>query len=107
MCELLSAATYGRIENVRLLLDRGANIEHTDKYHDTALTWAAHGGHIEIIRLLLNHGVNIEHTDIYGDTTLQRAIKKGHVRISQMLQAALVFKKYQNLFCIYSHLLKF
>jgi ankyrin repeat protein len=41
---------------VQLLLERGANIEATDKFNDTALVRAAREGKIEVARLLLDRG---------------------------------------------------
>ena len=48
-------------EMVRLLLDHHSNIEHTDKYGETPLCWAASVGRAEQAALLIEKGANIEH----------------------------------------------
>ena len=46
---LRQAATYGHMETVELLLDRGANIRAEDDY---AIRWAARNGVRETVKLL-------------------------------------------------------
>jgi ankyrin repeat protein len=48
------AADRGQVEMVKLLLERGANVDAEDTfYHSTALGWAAYKGHAEVVSLLL------------------------------------------------------
>nr|HRC87165.1 ankyrin repeat domain-containing protein [Thermoanaerobaculia bacterium] len=52
------ACDKGRTEVVRLLLEKGAEVEVEDTfYHSTPAVWAAYNGHAEVIRLLLEKGV--------------------------------------------------
>jgi ankyrin repeat protein len=47
------AAAFGTASTVQLLLNAGANLEVTDAYGDTALTWASwHRRPVDVIRLL-------------------------------------------------------
>ncbi len=53
------ACSGGKEEVVRLLLDKGANIEHRNVSDYTPLSLAASGGYIKIIQMLLNAGAEI------------------------------------------------
>lgn len=54
---LFPACDRGHVEVVKLLLERGAEVNVQDTfYRATPLTWAANKGHLEIIRLLLDKG---------------------------------------------------
>ena len=57
---LIQAATYGDIANVRKYLDLGANIEVKDYRGLTSLQIACARGHLDVVRLLLDRGANIE-----------------------------------------------
>ncbi len=52
------SAEVGRVEGVEMLVNRGADIEHTDKDGWTALIEAAYNGRTNTMNLLLKH-----HTD--------------------------------------------
>jgi len=76
--DLFEAAQKGDIENVRLLLDRGANINFKNYYYgNTALMIASIYGNLDIVRLLLDRGADLD-LDIdlqnnHGDTALMIA----------------------------------
>jgi len=55
---------------VKLLLEKGANIEAKDNDGDTALINAAIKGETEMVKLLLEKGANIEAKDNKGETAL-------------------------------------
>lgn len=56
---LVYAAGKGHLENVRLLVEAGANVDFLiAKRHDTALTNAISGNHFDIVLFLLNHGAD-------------------------------------------------
>jgi len=70
---LLAAAAWGRVQNVKLLLDNGAPIEATDDEGNTALMISASGSAvstIDTVRLLLENGANVEAKNSHGDTAL-------------------------------------
>ena len=70
--KLIDAANNGNINEVALLLDRGADI-HAEK--DEALRLAAYNGHTETVALLLDRGADI-HAE--KDEALRWATKNGY-----------------------------
>ncbi|KAK7409434.1 hypothetical protein QQX98_008395 [Neonectria punicea] len=58
--ERLRAAESGHEGIVKLLLEKGANVEAKDDYGWTPLLWAAENGHEGIVKLLLEKGADIE-----------------------------------------------
>ena len=80
------AAAKGHEAIIRLLLDKGANIEAKDEWSRTPLSWAAAKGREAIIQLLLDKGANIEAKDKWGRTPLWWAAANGHEAIVRLLQ---------------------
>ena len=56
---LMKAAAIGRADLVALLIDKGANVNGTDHFGRSALTFAIQdGAHTDIVRLLLKNGAD-------------------------------------------------
>ncbi|KAL7621867.1 hypothetical protein AAE478_007367 [Parahypoxylon ruwenzoriense] len=70
---------------IRLLLNRGANIESLDQFGQTPMHTAAERGHAAIVQLLLDRGANIETKNKNGETPLSLAAKSGHATIVELL----------------------
>ncbi|KAK4160704.1 ankyrin repeat-containing domain protein [Cladorrhinum sp. PSN259] len=80
------AAESGYKVVVRLLLEKGANIEATDSNGRTALSWATLKGHEPVVRLLLEQGADVEMESIYsGRTLLLWAAQNGHEAVVRLL----------------------
>jgi ankyrin repeat protein len=59
--QLSWAAESGHKAVVKLLLEKGADMESKDaEYGQTPLSWAAESGHEAVIKLLLGEGADIE-----------------------------------------------
>lgn len=56
---LLWAAKLKRLEIARLLIERGVDIQHSNKEGDSALHFAAENTDIEMARLLVGHGADV------------------------------------------------
>jgi ankyrin repeat protein len=82
---LLSAAARGNLEEVKFLIDRGANVnaEGMDKW--TPLHRAADNGHTEVVRLLLDRGANIAAEDFSNRTPLHLVAVKGRTEAARLL----------------------
>ncbi|KAH7000722.1 ankyrin repeat-containing domain protein [Ilyonectria destructans] len=71
---------------VKLLLEKGADVEAKDEYGRTPLSWAAEDGHEDIVKLLFEKGADVEAKDKHGGTPLSRAAAKGDEAIVKLLQ---------------------
>ena len=56
---LMTAASWGNNELVKLLLENGANVNDKDRFDRTALHLAAQHAYIKVIKLLVENGANI------------------------------------------------
>ncbi|WP_158538043.1 MULTISPECIES: ankyrin repeat domain-containing protein [Corallincola] len=86
--ELVTAASDGDLNEVKALLDAGANINFVDQYSGwdrTALIAASRNGHVEVVRLLLKHKANPNLGDAGEMTALNRSVKKGHAEVVSLL----------------------
>jgi ankyrin repeat protein len=61
--ELIAAARAGDADEVRALLDRGADVDGRDANGATALVAAAYGNHVEVARLLAEAGADVNAKD--------------------------------------------
>ncbi|KAM0147381.1 hypothetical protein ACHAPG_010622 [Botrytis cinerea] len=84
---IIIASYFGLNEIVKLLLERGADIESKDsKYGQTPLSWAAEKGRDTVVKLLLEKGADIESKDSkYGQTPLSWAAKNGYDAVVKLL----------------------
>ena len=71
---LRTAAITGDQDEVKALLDKGANVEGKDKNGRTALMLAAQRGHDEIVKLLLTKGAHADTRDRQGWTAYGLAL---------------------------------
>ena len=75
--ELLNAATTGEVSKVKLLIEKGINLNVSDETGLNALMSASHRGHVEILKLLLDAGVSIDAKDSLGYTALMFSCNSG------------------------------
>jgi ankyrin repeat protein len=60
------AAMNGQEAVVKLLLERGADIDSDGKYSQTPLSLAARNGHEVVVKLLLERGADVNSYDMYS-----------------------------------------
>lgn len=85
---LENAIRYGHVEAVRLLVDKGLDLNVSRVGGDTYLGLAAENGHTDIVRLLLKKGAYIDtpgYDGNYRRTPLAAAAENGHVEIVRLL----------------------
>jgi hypothetical protein len=91
---LKSAARNGRLEVVRLLIERGADVRHRNAEGFTALHCALGGPssgqehQMKCVQLLLEHGAEVNATDNSGGTPLMDAACFGAVASAKLLLKA-------------------
>ena len=83
--DLLIASQNGRLEGVRVLLERGADINKTDNHGETPLLGASRNGHLNVVRVLLAGGADINKADNNGITPLWIASSLGRVNVVKLL----------------------
>lgn len=94
---LSRAASYGRVEVVEYLLDRGASIDEIPDNEDifenesihgvkNALCTAAARGKVEVVALLLERGADKNVKDTLGRTALELAELGGHEDFVRLLK---------------------
>lgn len=82
---LETACQRGNKEIVELLIENGADVNHSEESEFyTALMTASHHGHANIVRLLLKHGADVNAEDDYNATSLTRAAGAGHLEIVRL-----------------------
>lgn len=85
---LIYAAAHGHTETVKMLVDRGADVNAADVTGWTPLHAAAYGGHPEIIRFLLGRGARLTPDNWYTPTPLDVAEDLHHKEAMEVLRAA-------------------
>ncbi len=82
---VLSAASAGDIDTLRMLINSGADLNLQGDGGLTALMMVAYLGHNDIIQMLITAGANLNLQEDNGNTALMMAITAGHNDIVQML----------------------
>ena len=85
-----------KLRIVRLLLDRGANVNIQNNYGQTALIVASRKGRIDIVESLLDSGAdpNIRNND--GGTALMIAEREGHDDIAELIYDHITLQRAQQ-----------
>ena len=86
---LLAAAEAASVPLVRILLERGADLEAcSSNMHHNPLHWACANSSLEMTELFLDRGANIEARDVEGSPPLHFVVEtcsEGHVAVLQLL----------------------
>ena len=73
--KLMYAANEGRIKDVKLLIEKGADVNLGQTNGETALMEAAERGYTDICKLLIENGAEINAVSIFEDTALMKAVE--------------------------------
>jgi hypothetical protein len=84
---LVMASRNGQVRVVKLLLDRGADVNVREKETETtALIAAAQQGHAEVVAVLLERGADVHAKDKAGKSALSEAKHYNHEHVVKLLQ---------------------
>ena len=95
--EINRARSSGNIDNIRLLLEYGADVNALDSQGNGLLPLAARNGLLEVVKLMIEAGADISATMTYGDrstpglgslenaTALNLAALNGHLEVVNLL----------------------
>jgi uncharacterized protein len=81
------AAVRGNLDEIRTLLDTGADINARAEHGNTALHEATGQGHIEVVKLLLEFGARTDFRNEFGQTALDIASLRDRKDITALLRA--------------------
>lgn len=85
----LTYASFGNLDIVKLLLDRGANVNARDRCGATPLVYAImNDAPIEIVHTLISAGAHVNVKNCQGKSALQVAVDRNHTDIVQSLRRA-------------------
>ncbi|MGB6065331.1 MAG: ankyrin repeat domain-containing protein [Desulfomonilaceae bacterium] len=82
---LMEAAVRGNLAVMRLLLERGADVNMADRDGWTALMGATIQGRLEPVKLLLDYGADVNAKNHNGETALVMATGMKHAEIRDAL----------------------
>jgi len=82
---LYYASLAGLIESVRLLLEKGADVNAQGGGYGSALQVASYGGHDHVVQRLLEKGADVNAQGGYYGNALQVASRGGHGQVVQRL----------------------
>lgn len=84
----LHLACEGGFLNVaKVLLSKGAFVDHQDDQGNTSLCLACQNGHPMVAKVLLDKGADINLVNLQGNTPLSLACKCGHYEVAEKLLA--------------------
>ncbi len=86
--EIAKAVEDGKTAEVGSLLDRGLDVNTSDRDGNTLLMLAARFGHRELTALLLSRKADLGRRNRYGDTVLMMASLKGDLTVVKTLVEA-------------------
>lgn len=79
------AALFGYVDTVKLLLQKGANVNNASINNKTPLMKASEKEHYEIVELLIKSGARVNTQTKKGWSALMWAAEKGYIEIVSML----------------------
>lgn len=75
------AAGLGHLQVVKLLVKKGANVNHNTKAQSSPLRAACYAGRLDIVKYLIEHGADVNLGNKYNNTCIMIAAYKGHAHV--------------------------
>jgi len=83
---LMMASWFGKLDIVKLLIERKANIHLKNDNEQNALHYASMRGHVKIVKLLLAKGAGLEDEDNKGYTPIVCVAQFGHTALLEFFK---------------------
>jgi ankyrin repeat protein/beta-lactamase regulating signal transducer with metallopeptidase domain len=84
--KLHRAAVGGHLDDVKALVNSGANVDvRQGKFKGAPLQYAAAQGHAEVVKFLIESQARVDSADTFGRTPLMWAATHGHLEVVQLL----------------------
>ncbi|XP_029652975.1 E3 ubiquitin-protein ligase MIB2 [Octopus sinensis] len=87
LTSLMVACRLGDTRLVNMFIGAGANLDISDRFHNTALHYAVIGQRCDVVALMLSKGADVNIQDVQGNNPLHLALKK---KVSQDIMEALL-----------------
>ena len=85
-CNILHyAALTGNLNRVKLLIERGADVNAEDKNGLTVLHFAAKSGNLKLVKWLVEKGLDVNSKNVHGGTILHDAARSGNMELVRWL----------------------
>lgn len=91
------AASFGRLNAIKILVQRASYVNRCDSSGQTALFKCSSKGHLDIVKLLIEIGADIEWTDNERQTPLFVAVEANHFNIVKIFVEAGISMNILNL----------
>uniref|UniRef100_A0A1A9WWI7 Protein fem-1 homolog B n=1 Tax=Glossina brevipalpis TaxID=37001 RepID=A0A1A9WWI7_9MUSC len=75
------ASGLGHLQVVKLLVQKGADVNHNTKAQSSPLRAACYAGRLDIVKYLIDHGADINLGNKYNNTCIMIAAYKGHEHV--------------------------
>ncbi len=82
---LRNAASKNKLQEVKSLLAKGADVNSKNSSKMTALHFAAAYNHLEVCKVLIDHGANVNAKNFKGMTPLHWPAKQGYIKVVKLL----------------------
>lgn len=82
---LWCAAGAGHYNIIKLLLEHGAEVNHSTVTNSTPLRAACFDGRLDVVKFLLEHGADLSIANKFKNTCLMIASYKGHINVVEAL----------------------
>ncbi len=83
---LISATVIlNELDIIKIILDKGADVNVTDEKGNTALCKTAANGNYDKVQLLLDSGADLQHQNPQGRSALLEAVAGGNYKIASLL----------------------
>ena len=79
------AARQGDLNRVKLLVEKGADVNEKDYYRSSALHYAVESGNLELAQYLVEKGADVNAKNNYGTAVLHLAAKSGSLELVELL----------------------